>query len=1099
MTSILLLSYDSFYHTTSLVFLSSSTFADMSPSAVDSQGRMTNGVNGYATDTQQNGANGKIDTMNPHDYVHFDPSLKPKSYHMKGTDPNSKVLFRDVNIIDSTGREPFTGDVYIEGERIKYVGEVPNVESLARSASVRTIPGKGRTLMSGLGDAHTHFTWNNGDLGKLGELGVEEHTLMTARSAQCYIDSGYTMCYGAASAKERLDIVIRDAINEGNLPGPRYLANGKEMAVPDGELVPGITAFAKGPLEMRETIRHHIGLGVDNIKLSMSGEQICETRDAQDCYYTDEETAACVDEAHRHGLRLCAHARARDSVKMCVKHGVDIIYHASWIDNEGMDMLDKNKDKHIVAPGLNWLIGTLYDAAAFGYSHEKAEQVGYKKELDAAIPGLKEMHRRGITVLPGGDYGFAWTPHGTYARDLEHFVKLLDFTPMESIVAATAGVAKLFMREDELGKIKPGYFADCILVDGNPLDYISVLQEHDKLNVIMINGRIHKASYKEFAKFEQPSAIMGPREEVKLNNFVAYLTNDGTERTRVGHFDQDKGTITPLAFESGTAIENLYQLIEVGEENIVAGGEPFKITDDVNILPPFAGRDVIAIGKNYKDHVQETGSELPKYPVVFTKRQGSIIANEDDILLHEHFTEQLDYEGEIGVIIGKAAHQVSEAEAADYVWGYTIVNDVSAREKQKAHQQFYLGKSADSYCPMGPLALPKSALPDKLTVTTHVNGELRQKGSTDDLIFGIPSLISAISESQTLRPGDVISTGTPAGVALGMSSPKWLKPGDVVEVSVTGLGTLRNKVAKAEVDNHVTSRLQAESSLLINNLAITCGGLGLTRLANGKQLNAKVIGSGPQTVIFVHGLGGDMNFYTPVLNELGLNKDDQTQYTTLLFDLEGHGRSPTKVNSKLTIESYAQDIDDLIKALSLSTQNGVTLIAHSMGCLVASLFASQHPDIISYLILIGPPPCPLPVAGAENSIKRAAAVRCEGMRNVALTVATAGTSEKTKTSRPLAFTAVQMSLLSQDPEGYAKGCTALASAKDLEIDFEKLGQQCKTLLITGEEDKISAPAQVEKLGKAMKTERKVVLREVGHWHVFEDVDGVAEAVREFLG
>lgn len=148
--------------------------------------------------------------------------------------------------------------------------------------------------MSGLGDAHTHFTWNNGDLGKLADLGVEEHTLLSARSAQTYLDSGYTMCFGAASAKERLDVVIRDAINEGSIPGPRYLANGKEMAVPDGELVPGITAFAKGPLEMREVIRHHIDLGVDTIKLSMSGEQITETRDAQDCYFSDAETAACV-------------------------------------------------------------------------------------------------------------------------------------------------------------------------------------------------------------------------------------------------------------------------------------------------------------------------------------------------------------------------------------------------------------------------------------------------------------------------------------------------------------------------------------------------------------------------------------------------------------------------------------------------------------------------------------------------------------------------------------------------------------------------------------------------------------------------------------
>jgi len=138
------------------------------------------------------------------------------------------------------------------------------------------------------------------------------------------------------------------------------------------------------------------------------------------------------------------------------------------------------------------------DAAAFGYSHEQAEKVGYRKELNAAIGGLREMHKRGIVVLPGGDYGFAWTPHGTYARDLAHFVNLLDFSPMEAIISATAGVAKLFMQGEELGKIQEGFYGDCILVDGNPLDNIEVLQDHDKLNVIVINGKVHKAGRKEY-------------------------------------------------------------------------------------------------------------------------------------------------------------------------------------------------------------------------------------------------------------------------------------------------------------------------------------------------------------------------------------------------------------------------------------------------------------------------------------------------------------------------------------------------------------------------------------------------------------------------
>lgn len=858
---------------------------------------------------------------------------------------------------------------------------------------------------------------------------------------------------------------------------------------------------------MREVIRHHINLGVDQIKLSMSGEQICETRDAQDCYFSDEETAACVDEAHRQGIRLCAHARARDSVKMCIRHGVDVIYHASWIDEEGMDMLEKARRKHVVAPGINWLIATIYEADAFGYSFEKAEQVGYKKELDVAIKGLREMHRRGITVLPGGDYGFAWTPHGTYARDLEHFVKLLGFTPMESIVAATAGVAKLFMREHELGKIKAGYFADCILVDGDPLDDISILQDHDKLNLIMINGRIHKASHGEFAGIAQSPPMMERNTESKLTNFISYRLDDGTGRTRVGHLDQENNTVTPLAFASGTLVTDLFQIIEAGEDDLIPGGKPFPLSDSLEILAPLRGRDVLAIGKNYSEHAKEFNAsgydssdknDLPSHPVVFTKRATSIIAHRDDILLHEGFTSTLDYEGEIGVIIGKTGFQVSEADAEQHVWGFTIINDVTARERQRDHKQFYVGKSADSYCPMGPLALPKAALPKTLTVTTHVNGELRQKGSIDDLIFSVPNLIRTISESQTLRPGDVIATGTPFGVGFGLKPPVFLKPGDVVEVSVTGLGTLRNKVAKADADNFVTKRIQQQSVLPFHNLSITNGGLGLLALPSGKKLNVKKIGRGPQIIVFIHGLGGNMSFFTPILQSLRLANEDHDQYTSVLSDLEGHGMSPTKATSKVTISSYSQDIQDLLEALKLPTHNGITIVAHSMGSLVACEIASKRPGLVQRLVLLGPPPAPLPSAAADGSITRAASVRAESMRHVAMAVAADGTSAKTQAERPLSLTAVQMSLLSQDPEGYAKGCTALAGARDLGFDFEELGKKTQSLLITGTEDKVSPPAHVEKLVETMKSAKAVVLPHVGHWHIFEDVDGVTQAIKDFL-
>jgi 2-keto-4-pentenoate hydratase/2-oxohepta-3-ene-1,7-dioic acid hydratase in catechol pathway len=192
-----------------------------------------------------------------------------------------------------------------------------------------------------------------------------------------------------------------------------------------------------------------------------------------------------------------------------------------------------------------------------------------------------------------------------------------------------------------------------------------------------------------------------------LTNYVAYRDLE-TERNRVGHYDCLKETIEPLSFISGTYIDNLYQVIEVGEFNIISSGDPIPIAN-VKILPPLTGRDVLCVGKNYAEHAKEFNSsgfdssdkvDQPSHPVIFTKRYTSIIADGDEIYPHPDFTQTLDYEGEIGVIIGKPGYQVSEADAMRYVWGYTIINDVTARERQRDHKQFYIGKSANTFCPM---------------------------------------------------------------------------------------------------------------------------------------------------------------------------------------------------------------------------------------------------------------------------------------------------------------------------------------------------------------------------------------------------------------
>lgn len=400
------------------------------------------------------------------------------------------TLFTNVNILSGDTDRPVPGEVVVSDGRITAVET--GVEELMR-ADHRVVDGRGRTLMSGLCDAHTHFTWNSGgDLDALSNMQLEEHMIVGVESARILLGAGYTMCVGAASAKERIDVVCRDAIDGGQIPGPRYLANAQEMATPAGVLVPGITRVVSGVDEIRRATREICGLGVDIVKLILSGESITERVWAKDTYMTDEEVGVCVEEAHRVGKRVAAHARSAESIKQCLRQGVDIIYHASYIDDEAADLFEQRKDDVFVAPGLHWLVATLYEAAAFGYPQEAAEAAGYKDELDNSIIGLKEIRRRGVKILPGGDYGFAWTPHGTNARDLQHFVDLLGYTPMEAIYSATVLGGEIFQRPDELGRVAPGYLADLLLVDGDPTTDITVLQKHDKIAGIMKDGDWYK-------------------------------------------------------------------------------------------------------------------------------------------------------------------------------------------------------------------------------------------------------------------------------------------------------------------------------------------------------------------------------------------------------------------------------------------------------------------------------------------------------------------------------------------------------------------------------------------------------------------------------
>jgi 2-keto-4-pentenoate hydratase/2-oxohepta-3-ene-1,7-dioic acid hydratase in catechol pathway len=192
-----------------------------------------------------------------------------------------------------------------------------------------------------------------------------------------------------------------------------------------------------------------------------------------------------------------------------------------------------------------------------------------------------------------------------------------------------------------------------------------------------------------------------------LTNYVSYLSPQ-SQIPQIGHYDLTANVIQPLAFISGSPLNSLYQVIEAGEAQITASGQALKL-DSIKLLPPITGRDILCVGKNYADHAKEFHSsgfdssdktDQPSHPVIFTKRFTSIIADGEEIYPHPKFTQTLDYEGEIGVIIGKTGFRVSEEDAMSYVWGYTIINDMTARERQRDHKQFYLGKSPDTFCPM---------------------------------------------------------------------------------------------------------------------------------------------------------------------------------------------------------------------------------------------------------------------------------------------------------------------------------------------------------------------------------------------------------------
>lgn len=292
--------------------------------------------------------------------------------------------------------------------------------------------------------------------------------------------------------------------------------------------------------------------------------------------------------------------------------------------------------------------------------------------------------------------------------------------------------------------------------------------------------------------------------EIEHKRRLGVINRDGTWIYPLRSLDMDYKTMQELI--EGIS-ESEKQLLEY-----VSGQDPYKIkgavpAEEAILLAPIPHpvQDVICLGINYMAHAEESarykkeafGGERP-FAVYFSKRVSEATGTGAEIPSHKELVQDLDYEAELAVIIGKDAKNVPVSEVKNYIFGYTVINDVSARTLQTRHKQWYFGKSLDEFLPMGPCIVTAEEFPypPRLSIQSRVNGELRQDSSTELMIFGIDHVVSELSAGMTLKAGTIIATGTPAGVGMGFDPPRFLKPGDVVECSIEGIGTLVNRVSE---------------------------------------------------------------------------------------------------------------------------------------------------------------------------------------------------------------------------------------------------------------------------------------------------------------
>jgi len=404
-----------------------------------------------------------------------------------------RTLIRNARVIDGTGAQPREQcALLIEAGRLVHVGPMSK-EAEPAGNDVRVVDVAGRTVMPGMVEGHIHLSYNN--VKAIADLDLncppEYSTIVSAKNAELALHCGYTAARSAGSV-HAVDAALKRAIEEGLIPGPRLLAAGRDICATGGMAdwnptylklgMEGLALIADGPDAVRAAARRVIKDGADVVKCYIGGDALLPHTPIGDCTYTQAEVDALVDEAHMRGRLVAAHVRGERSSEVAALAGVDSLEHATYANQA---TLERIRDQGLtLVPGLRYLYSIIENGPGFGITEQTISDSGLREEIAQAADTYRRARELGIRMCPGGDFGFAWNPHGEYAKDIQVFVDVIGFSPLEAITCATRSGAELMRMADRIGTLEPGKHADLLVLDGDPLKDIRLLQDRTRISVM---------------------------------------------------------------------------------------------------------------------------------------------------------------------------------------------------------------------------------------------------------------------------------------------------------------------------------------------------------------------------------------------------------------------------------------------------------------------------------------------------------------------------------------------------------------------------------------------------------------------------------------